>query len=245
MPDKQLVFWHSFVASTVPILDEVIAEFEKQHPDIHIQPQYVPTGDALIQKLITAIQSRTTPDISWIHADYLDRLVDAHAIVPLNGFFQEDSLFTEVVLPDIYPQLLKPVIFRDTIFALPMEATTLALLYNRDLFRQVGLNPAHPPCNWAELDSFAIRLCKDINGDGKYDRFGFYVPVFPAAGPLNIWMTMQWIPFVWQAGGVIFSDNKPMFASDAGFAALAFWQKLYHQQHFQRFSMAHDLGFIS
>ncbi|NUM78508.1 extracellular solute-binding protein, partial [candidate division KSB1 bacterium] len=63
-----ITFWHSFVASTIPSLEELIKRFEVEHPEITIKAQYVPTGDALVQKLITAIQSQTAPDISWIHA---------------------------------------------------------------------------------------------------------------------------------------------------------------------------------
>ncbi|HRS52911.1 MAG TPA: ABC transporter substrate-binding protein [Candidatus Marinimicrobia bacterium] len=240
-----LTFWHSFVATTLPILDAMIADFEKENPGVKIQAQYVPTGDALIQKIITAIQSRTAPDIAWIHSDFLDNLVNSRAIFSINELAGDDSLFYNQCLPDIFPQLLPPITFRDTLFALPMEATTLALLYNRDWFRQIGLNPDHPPATWAELDSFTMQLCSDSNSDGQPERYGFYVPVFPASGPLNIWMTMQWAPFVWQAGGEIFSNNQPTFASEAGVAALAFWSKLYHQQKFERFSMAHDMGFIS
>ncbi|NUM73244.1 extracellular solute-binding protein, partial [candidate division KSB1 bacterium] len=57
-----LTFWHSFVASTIPALEELIEKFEASHPGIEIKAQYVPTGDALVQKLITAIQSQTAPD---------------------------------------------------------------------------------------------------------------------------------------------------------------------------------------
>jgi len=240
-----LTFWHSFTASTLPILEQMIGDFEVGHPDIHINAQYVPTGDALAQKLITAIQSNTTPDIAWVHADFLDKLVNARAIYALDELAGNDTLFQNQYLPDIFPQLLQTVTIRDTLYALPMEATTLALLYNRDLFQDVGLNPDHPPATWVELDSFTLRLCRDLNRDDIIDRFGFYVPVFPASGPLNIWMIMQWAPFVWQAGGEIFDRDKPMFNTAAGTAALSLWRKLYQQQQFERFSMAHDMGFMS
>lgn len=60
-----LVFWHSFVASTVPALNDLIVRFEREYPKIDVRPQYVPTGDALLQKLVAAVQSRTAPDIAW------------------------------------------------------------------------------------------------------------------------------------------------------------------------------------
>ncbi len=79
-------FWHSFVASTAPALNLLIRTFEEEHPGIKVNAQYIPAGDALVQKLVTAIHSNTAPDISWIHSDFLDKLVEADAIYPMDHF---------------------------------------------------------------------------------------------------------------------------------------------------------------
>src|SRR5690606_26375154 len=86
-----LVFWHSFVHSTIPALNELIAKFEEEHPDIKIKAQYIPTGDALIQKLITAVQSNSAPDISWLHSDYFEDLVGADAIYKMDDFINGEN----------------------------------------------------------------------------------------------------------------------------------------------------------
>jgi ABC-type glycerol-3-phosphate transport system substrate-binding protein len=89
----EIVFWHSFVSSTVPALNSLIDKFESENPSIKINAQYVPTGDALVQKLITAIQSKTAPDIAWIHSDFINKLVDADAIYKMEHFIKgTDSL---------------------------------------------------------------------------------------------------------------------------------------------------------
>ncbi len=75
-----------FVASTIPALNDLIAEFEKTHPGITIKATYVRTGDGLNQKLMTAIQSRTAPDISWLHSDFIEDLVEADAIHKTDDF---------------------------------------------------------------------------------------------------------------------------------------------------------------
>ena len=61
-----ITFWHSFVTSTIPALNDLIQEFERAHPGIRIRAQYIPTCDGLIQKLITSVQSNTSPDVSWM-----------------------------------------------------------------------------------------------------------------------------------------------------------------------------------
>ncbi len=242
-----ITFWHSFVASTIPALDGVLRRFETEHPGIVIRAQYIPTGDALVQKLITAIQSQTAPDIAWIHADFLDKLVEANAIYRMEEFTRGPDGLSDSEMADFFPQLLQAAKWRDTLYALPMEATSLALLYNRDLFRKAGLDPDHPPRTWEELVQDTRRLTVDRDGDGKIDQYGFYVPVFPASSELNIWMMLQWTPFLWQAGGreIDSTQTHVLFNSPAGVQALTLWKTLYTEMDFGKFAIAHDLGFAS
>lgn len=243
----EVTFWHSFVASTVPAFNELVRTFEEQHPGIAIKAQYVPTGDALIQKLVTAVQSRTAPDISWIHADFLDKLVEAQAIYPMEEFLHGPDSLSRSEIEDIFPPLLHGATWRGTLYAMPMEATSLALLYNRDLYRRAGLDPDHPPANWDELVAFARKLTIDQDGNGLPEQYGFFVPVFPASGDLNIWMILQWTPFLWQAGGSEISPDQThvLFNSPAGVQALTLWRTLYQDLNFSTFGIAHDIGFAS
>lgn len=130
---------------------------------------------------------------------------------------------------------------------MPMEATSLALLYNKDLFRKAGLNPEQPPKTWDELTKYARILTLDENNDSINEQFGFYIPAFPASGPLSIWMLLQWEPFLWQAGGQFLNDEQTeaTFNSEAGIKALSLWKKLYDEQNLKTFSLTHDMGFVS
>ena len=242
-----ITFWHSFVSRTIPALYNLIREYEKENPNIKIVAQYIPSGDPLIQKLVTAIQSKTAPDISWIHSDFLYKLVESDAIYQMDHFINGLNGLSKEEMNDIYPQSLQSAKWRDTLYAMPMEATTLALIYNKNKFKEAGLDPNKPPQNWDELFEYAKRLTKDKNGDGKIDQYGFYIPAFPASGPLSVWMVLQWTPFLWQAGGREINEDqtKVLFNSNAGVQALSFWKKIFDFEQFQNFTLTHDLGFIS
>lgn len=241
-----LRFWHSFVASTRPALDELIERFEEEHPGIRINAQYVPTGDGLIRKLMASFHSGTAPDLSWVHADFLGKLVQADAIYPMADFLEGPDGLSEEELADFFPATLQAARWRDTLYALPMEATLLGLVYNRDHFREAGLDPEHPPATWDELREYARRLTVDTNGDGRMDRFGFYVPAFPASGALSIWMVLQWSPYLWSAGGYIIDEaqTRVSYDSDAGVAALTLWRDLYEEMGRPGTSITHDAEFI-
>jgi len=247
--DKRITitFWHSFVSSTIPALNSLIGKFEKENPDIKINAQYVPTGDALVQKLITSIQANTAPDISWIHADFVDKLVESDAIYKMDYFIKGHNGLTQDEMNDVFPQLVKTFTFQNELYAFPMEATTLALLYNKKHFKEAGLDPNTPPVDWKQLKEYAFKLTKDINNDGKIDRYGFYIPAYPASGPLCIWEVLQWSPYLWQAGGDIIDSGQThvMYNSEAGVKALTLWKEIFDGMKFTNYSFTHDMGFFS
>jgi multiple sugar transport system substrate-binding protein len=242
-----ITFWHSFVATTVPALDDLLAEFRREHPGIQVNAQYLPTGDGLIQKLVSAMQSGTTPDIAWVHSDFLDKLVEAGAIYPMREFTEGVQGLSPDEMNDFFAPLLEACTVRDTLFALPMEATSLALFYNRDLLEEAGLDPNRPPATWAELEAAARRLTRDRDSDGRTDVYGFFIPVFPSSGELNIWMNLQWMPFLWQAGGTEMTPDRKrvLWNSEPGAQALSLWKRLYDTMDFRTFGIQHDIGFAS
>ena len=242
-----ITFWHSFVASTVPALEQLIDKFEAQYPQIKIKAQYIPTGDALIQKLITAVQSQTAPDISWIHSDYLQDLIEADAIYKMEDFIRGENGLSEEDLSDIYPALIQYASWRGTLYSIPMEATNLALMYNKRMFREAGLDPERPPENWQQLHEYAKKLTIDKDGDGKNEQIGFLLPIFPATGPLGSWMVWQWYPYLWQVGGyfVDLEQTKVLYDSEAGIAALTLWQNIFRDLELSKYSMDYDVAFAS
>lgn len=243
----EITFWHSFVSNTIPALNEIIELYEKENPGVKVLAQYVPSGDPLIQKLVTAIQSRTTPDIAWVHSDFLDKLVTADAIYKMNYFINGANGLSEDEYNDIFPQLLENAKWRDTLYAIPLEATNLALLYNKDLFKKAGLDPELPPQTWDELKKYSELLTLDENKDGINEQYGFYIPAFPASGPLSIWMLLQWEPFLWQAGGKFLNEEQTQatFNGESGIKALTLWKELYDKQKLTSFSLTHNMGFVS
>ncbi|MFO7446801.1 MAG: ABC transporter substrate-binding protein [Ignavibacteriaceae bacterium] len=240
-----ITFWHSFVPSTIQALNELVEKFEKEHPDITIKAQYIPSGDALIQKLITAVQSESAPDISWLHSDYFEDLVEADAIHKMDDFIKGENGISDEDINDIYPSLIQYSKWKGTLYSLPMEATNMALLYNKEMFRKAGLQG--PPKTWDEFFEYSKKLTLDNNNDGKNDQTGFFVPIFPAAGPRGGWMVWQWMPFLWQAGGEYINADQSQvtYNSEAGIAALTLWQNIYRELDLRTFTSDFDVTFAS
>jgi len=242
-----ITFWHSCVSSTVPALNELIDRFQQEHPGIEVKAQYIPTGDALIHKLITSVQSNTAPDISWIHANFLQDIIEANAIYKMDEFIDGPDSLPRSELDDFFPALLQEAKWRGVLYSLPMEATGIGLLMNRELFRNAGLDPDKPPTTWEELRSMARTLTMDRDGDGRNDQVGFFVPVFPASGQWGDWMVWQWYPFLFQAGGTNINPEQTqvLYNSEAGIQALTLWKNIHKDLNLRSFTIDYEVAFAS
>ena len=61
--------------------------------------------------------------------------------------------------------------FNDRLYGVPLYADVSALFYNKDLFKQAGLDPEKPPTSLAELKTYADKITA-LGGDIK----GYYLP---------------------------------------------------------------------
>jgi hypothetical protein len=54
-------------------------------------------------------------------------------------------------------------------------AFTAGVYYNRDLFDEAGIPPPDTSWTWSDLKAIARRLTRDLDGDGKTDRYGIFI----------------------------------------------------------------------
>ncbi len=76
--------------------------------------------------------------------------------------------------------------YKGKVFAIPIQVFNSRLIYNRDLFRKVGLNPDRPPRSYQELQEVA----KVISQRSKGQAYGFAY-CGGEAWPME-WMPSQW-----------------------------------------------------
>lgn len=240
-----LRFWHSLVSSSVPALEELVQKFEEENPGIKIDAQYIPSGNALLYKLVTAVQSKNAPDVSWIYAGSYKDIVEADAIYSMDHFINSPNGLSEEEVNDMYDALMPLSTWKDTMYSMPMEATNFGLLYNKDMFAKAGIS--NPPRTWDEFYEYSKKLSVDKNNDGKFEKVGVLLPVHPAAGPLGGFMVWQWVPFLWQAGGYVTTEDqtKTLFNSTAGVQALTLWKNIFNDLNLGSFTADHSVAFAS
>ena len=143
-----LSFW-SWRQEDVAAYGEMIAAFEKTHPDIHVTFT-ANEAKAYNTILTTALAGGSGPDIIHTRAyGSLENISGAGYLEPLDG---------QVDLSNIPADLVRGTTLRSDghVYSVPFATQTVLVYYNKDIFDAQGLTP---PTTWDEFiaDSDALK----------------------------------------------------------------------------------------
>ena len=168
--------------------------------------------DDVVSEAMRAYSTGKAPDI--IAIDNPD-----HALFSSHGAFLDltDMISkSTVVKPDNYfPGPLKSVTWNGKYYGIPKATNTIALYYNKDLFKAAGLDPNKPPQTWDELVADAKKLT-----DPSKNVYGI---TFSAKA--NEEGTFQFLPWAQMAGATYDHIN-----TDGAVKALTTWKEIIDQK---------------
>ena len=170
--------------ATKPFFEDAAKAFMQAHPDIKVDIQEA-TWDNLHQVLVTDIAAKKAPDISIIGTRWLPEYISSNVAMPL----ALPSSFTGRFIP----AFLGPSSIQGQLYGLPWAASDRALIYNKDLFKQAGIES--PPKTWDELQADAQKIAA-LPG-----RYGFGLQ------GSQIETDVYYYYFLWGAGGEIVGPN--------------------------------------
>ena len=162
-------FWHAMGGPLGEVLNEMIDEFNRTHPEIFIRSESMGSYDALKQKILASIVARNQPDLAQAYESWISTLLGGDALVDLGKL---DPGFTEE-LEDFFPILVENSYYDGRLMSLPFNKSVPVLYYNKDLFRRAGLDPERPPRTWEEFSDACRELTRDLTGDGNPNQWGF------------------------------------------------------------------------
>lgn len=134
------------------------------------------------KKILTAVLSGDPPDVVSQFVPVV-KWASRLALTPLDGLIESSGLDSTLFFEALWDEMR----WDGQVFALPINSTSYALFYNREHFREVGLNPDVPPVTWEELKTDA-RLLTVRGAGGRIERAGFV----PDYGNLPTSSLMSW-----------------------------------------------------
>jgi len=162
------------VGGSIPkLIDAMAADFEKANPTIKIEPVYTGSYQDTIAKALTVLKSNEPPHFAILAASEMFTLIDEDAIVPIDEMLRtaDDKKW----LDGFYKAFMENSQTGGKTWAVPFQRSTTVLYYNKDLFKEAGLDPETPPKNWDEQLAFAQKLTKR-DAAGNTTQWGVQIP---------------------------------------------------------------------
>ena len=200
------------------IVDGIVADFEAANPDIDVNAIYAGNYNDARVKALAALQSGDPAQLSVMFSIDVHELIDLDAIVPFDDVVtsQEEKDW----LGSFYPALMENGKVGGKTYGVPFQRSTIVMYYNKDMFREAGLDPEKPPTSWEELAEVGTALTRK-NADGNVDQWGAMIPSTGYA----YWMFGA---LTKQQGQVLMNQegNETYFNDPKVIDALNFWRDL-------------------
>jgi multiple sugar transport system substrate-binding protein len=155
-------------APSRPAQTAVVTDWNKSHPDVQVVEEVQPGDGSLYQKLQIQAAADQLPDLSFMQgsADYVS-FVTKGLLLPLEEMIKKDKTFNA---KERLQQRSRDVVeMLGHIWAMPVEAGTLVLFYNKNHFEEAGVPLPKRGWTWEDLLDKARKLTRQ----GESARFGY------------------------------------------------------------------------
>jgi multiple sugar transport system substrate-binding protein len=144
--------WAAAEGATRPGIEAVIAQFEKDNPDIQIKSEAISFSE-IARQLVLRVRSGNPPDVAEIAGNDTFLLAQTGELEPLGGYMDADMKGA------VKSSALQGFQVDGKLIAFPWTQAPAGFWYDKAVMRKAGLDPENPPKTIDELmkDMAAIK----------------------------------------------------------------------------------------
>jgi sn-glycerol 3-phosphate transport system substrate-binding protein len=216
-PAAKITWWHAMSGINGEALNKIVTNFNNSQSAIKVETVFQGSYDDLLSKLNTALASNAAPALVQVYDIGQRYMYDSGQVVPMQAFIDRDKFDTS----DFEPAVLNYYKYQDKLQSMPFNASSSIFYYNKDAFKEVGLDPEKPPVTFSEITEAAKKLTKK-DASGQTVRYGFGPSIYG-------WFWEQLLA----TSGSLYADNgngrddratKVVYNNAAGKAILDWWK---------------------
>lgn len=171
--DLQFYFPVAVGGKAADTIEELTAEYAAANPGVNIDAVYAGSYQDTITKTLTAVRGGTAPQLSVILSVDMFTLIEEDAIVAFEDL--TDSAEDKLWLSSFYPAFMENSQTGGKTYGIPFQRSTPVLYWNKEAFKEAGLDPETPPANWEEMVDFGKKLTKR-DSNGNVTQWGLRIP---------------------------------------------------------------------
>ncbi len=215
---SSIQIWEGYTSAEAKAFAHLLSEYDHRNPGHTVTSLYV-NNDTSLQKVLTAVRGGSAPDIAYLYGSWAPNVAQIPQVVTLNSMVRQPA----VNWADFWAGERDVATVHGRVIGVPALVDNLAVVYNKTLLRQAGLQPPGPGWTWQQFAADAKKLT-----DPAKKQYGTAY-VTPGSED-TVW---HWEALLWEAGGQILTpDNKKAaFDSAAGLQSLKTLQQMAVSDH--------------
>lgn len=216
----ELDFWNWWGVAREPLMNEIVAGFEQDYPEITVN-SIVQPWDRRDEQVLTALAGGDAPEVLMATRQEIVQFADAGTIAPITQYVEQAG----VDLDAYYESEIGSMWWNDELYSLPMPTAggeTNLSFYNKDLFERAGLDPESAPQTWDALSEAASAL-NVMADNGSIEVMGVDIGVSGTS----------FLAWLYCNNGTLYSDDlkSVAFNSEQGIETLQ-WMMDFVAEHY-------------
>lgn len=211
---KATITYGVWDVTQAPVMKQLAAEFHKQNPNITVQVQVTP-WDSYWTKLKTSATGGSAPDTFWMNDANFEQYASGGAIKDLQPMVGG----SDIKMSNYVQAQAKAYTYKGDVYGIPKDVDSIALWYNKKLFKEAGVKP--PTASWTGDD--LIAAAQKLTNPAK----GVYGIAAQNTGQQSFYVTIP------QEGGYVISPDKTKSGLDSPEAikGIQYWTDMINKYH--------------
>jgi len=212
-------FWFAMSGSAGEAVQELVKRFNESQNEVFVTATYQGSYDDAITKLKAGLQSKDVPAVTQMYDLGLRLLIDLKVVKPVQDFIDRDKFDVS----DVEPAVRNYYSVDGVLYPMPFNTSNPVLYYNKDMFKEAGLDPEKAPRTFADVTEAARKLVKK-DATGKTVQWGCSFAIYG-------WFVEQFIAV--QGGYYVNNENgrkalatEATFNGTEGVKLLEWWKSL-------------------
>lgn len=165
-------FWHSMGGNNLDIMEELIEKYNESQDDFVVDPIYQGSYTEGFSKLNSLLGTDEVPALMQLNEGSTKSMIDLGYIKPMHELIEDDDFD----ISDFEPAVLERYEFEGDLYSMPFNPSIAVVYYNKDAFKEAGLDPDNPPQTYSEYADAAEKLT--IRDGDNVEQYGLNIRNF-------------------------------------------------------------------
>ena len=172
--DLQFYFPVSVGGAAADTIQSLTDDYVASHDDVTIDAIYAGSYTDALTKAMTAARGGNAPQLSVLLSTDMFTLIDQDLIEPFDDFVSEEE--GKEWFGSFYPAFMLNSQTGGKTWGIPFQRSTPVMYWNKEAFKEAGLDPDVAPKNWDEMVEFGKKLTKK-DENGNVTQWGLRIPM--------------------------------------------------------------------